>query len=94
MVFALEGPIPLILSNSDWVAVLTLIGDAVAGPREEITNAAAKAADLIKPFAIPIFKYLFINSPVVNKKSTDTKCAWIFYNEKMILELTDLQRIS
>jgi hypothetical protein len=37
IVFALDGPIPLILSNSDWVAVLTLIGEAVAKP-ETATN--------------------------------------------------------
>jgi hypothetical protein len=70
------------------------MGDAVANPREETANTAAKAADLIKSVAVPIFKYLFINSPLVNKKSTDTKCAWIVYNEKMVLGLTDLHRIS
>jgi hypothetical protein len=55
------------LSSSDCVAVLTLIGDAIATPIEETANAAVKAIVLMKSFAIPIFKYPFIESPVVNK---------------------------
>jgi hypothetical protein len=33
MVLALDGPMPLILSNSDYVAVFTFIGDALARPK-------------------------------------------------------------
>jgi hypothetical protein len=37
MVFALDGPMPLMLSSSVWVAVFTLIGEAAAKP-ETATN--------------------------------------------------------
>jgi hypothetical protein len=75
MVFALEGPMPLILSNSDWVAVFTFMGDAVT-PKDTNAKVAERAAALIN-----LLKYFIINSPEVNKKSTDTKCTWIVYND-------------
>jgi hypothetical protein len=49
-----------------------LIGDAVATPRDVNAKVAERVAALIK-----LLKCLIINSPVVNKKSTDTKCVWI-----------------
>ena len=55
IVLALEGPIPLMLYNSVWVAVLTLIGEAKAAeaPKPEAANNAEKAKALMKRWVPP-----------------------------------------
>jgi hypothetical protein len=48
-----------------------LIGDAIA-PKDANAKTAERAVDLIN-----LLKCLIFDSPELNKKSTDTKCAWI-----------------
>jgi hypothetical protein len=64
------------------VAVLTLIGEAFAKPKPnpEIESNAETTAALIIFLALPKFTFV-IHSPEINKKSTDTECTWIIYNE-------------
>jgi hypothetical protein len=53
------------------------MGEASALPIEVNAKTVEIVAALMNSFTVATFKYRVIDSPVVNKKSTNTKCAWI-----------------